>query len=229
MTIDIDDKFHHGVWQILQKLREERRFTPIREPIEFSIKAAPDLPAPKRQGQILTQLHVWQVIKIANAENEYSNYGGGDMIVSLEILQPKFDGVYGLYENGFIGVKMDAKEFSQKLNKFIHSTVSPSADGYNELFGLWELSKGGSLGVKKTEKPTAISEPSNADKKKLCILEKLKEEWELSPDKVTIPQRKYHQWAEECGITDDYQFNAVLNALKNDGLIHKFSFISNYV
>lgn len=67
-----------------------------------------------------------------------------------------------------------------------------------------------------------------ADRKKLYILEKLKEEWDLTPDKAKISHIKHSQWIRECNITDYYEFKAVLNALKKEGLINSFEFLSEY-
>ena len=70
---------------------------------------------------------------------------------------------------------------------------------------------------------------STAETKKLCILEKLKEEWDLTPVQAKISSKKHSQWKRECNITDYYEFEAVLNALEKEGLINSFEFVSEYM
>lgn len=71
----------------------------------------------------------------------------------------------------------------------------------------------------------AITSLSAADRKKLCILEKLKEEWDLTPDRAKISQIKHSLWLRDCGITDYYEFEAILNLLKKEKLINLFHFV----
>ena len=70
---------------------------------------------------------------------------------------------------------------------------------------------------------------SVVNKKKLCILEKLKEEWDLTPVQAKISSKKHSQWIRECNIIDYYEFEAVLNALEKEGLINSFEFVSEYM
>jgi len=66
---------------------------------------------------------------------------------------------------------------------------------------------------------------------KLRILEKLKEEWDIYPnkDKYTISQSKYWGWIRGMSIDDFPQFENFLLAFKKDGLIDRFDFIPDYV
>ncbi|MFA5888767.1 MAG: hypothetical protein WCW47_00720 [Candidatus Paceibacterota bacterium] len=75
------------------------------------------------------------------------------------------------------------------------------------------------------------SELSSADKKRLLILEKLKEEWDIYPNKqrYTISQKKYHIWMREIDIDDFNQFKNFLYSIKDKGLIEKFEFIPDYM
>lgn len=72
----------------------------------------------------------------------------------------------------------------------------------------------------------AILSLSAADRKKLCILEKLKEVWDLIPDKAKIPQMKYSLWLWNCGATH-FEFEAILNIFKKEGLINSFIFMDD--
>ncbi|HWW41887.1 hypothetical protein [Pedobacter sp.] len=105
--------------------------------------------------------------------------------------------------------------------------------------------------IQELEKPfgEAINSDKNeehnlsvADKKKLSILEKLKEEWDLTPKsddegvifqtgmrahlrfagETKISHQKYLSWTSEAGISDWYEFENILNILKEEGLILKF-------
>lgn len=45
---------------------------------------------------------------------------------------------------------------------------------------------------------------------------------------ATIPEKRWRSWANELGI-DYVQLQSLLEVLKNDGLLEKFDFISDYV
>jgi len=68
-----------------------------------------------------------------------------------------------------------------------------------------------------------------ADKKKLCILEKLKEEWDLVSKKnneevvIEVSWQRNIQWQGECGI-DDSQFENILQGFKDENLLDGFRF-----
>ncbi len=83
------------------------------------------------------------------------------------------------------------------------------------------------------------TELSAADKKRLFILEKLKEEWDLVPKRSTgptmiqeavvvyehrageakIPQRTFNRWITEGGLDGYYQLESILATFKQEGLI----------
>jgi adenine C2-methylase RlmN of 23S rRNA A2503 and tRNA A37 len=72
---------------------------------------------------------------------------------------------------------------------------------------------------------------SSSDKKRLLILEKLKEEWDIYPNKsrYTISSAKYHRWMYEIGIDDFNQFENILLSLRDKGLVSSFEFMPEYM
>lgn len=85
------------------------------------------------------------------------------------------------------------------------------------------------------------------EQKILCILEKLKEEWDLTPKKndepmvqsgfiayyrktgtKRIPMQRFSAWERECGVKDWYELEDILAILKQDGLISNFGLHSEY-
>jgi hypothetical protein len=85
-----------------------------------------------------------------------------------------------------------------------------------------------------------VKELSAADKKKLYILEKLKEEWELVPKLSTgpglvvyqhparetdIPTTRVNDWMNRCGIEDIQQLENILTIFQQEGLIEGFNVI----
>jgi len=85
-----------------------------------------------------------------------------------------------------------------------------------------------------------------ANKKKLCILEKLKEEWDLTPKgpvseraglasyrvrpggETQISQPKFYSWMRECDVGDLYEFKNILAGFQEAGLISKFEIFNDY-
>jgi hypothetical protein len=88
-------------------------------------------------------------------------------------------------------------------------------------------------------------ELSAADTKRLLILEKLKDEWDLVPKQnsgpsmlqagvvvfnqrageVRIHERRFRQWLADCGI-DFYQLQDILTTFQQEGLITRFSLVN---
>ena len=102
-----------------------------------------------------------------------------------------------------------------------------------------------SLETTQAEKSPSLSV---AEKKKLYILEKLKEEWDLTPQKnenptmiqaglyfyersageTRVSQQKFSAWERECGISDWYELENILTIFKQEGLIINFSIHNEY-
>lgn len=76
----------------------------------------------------------------------------------------------------------------------------------------------------------AERQPTTPDEKRLFLLERLKEEWDVYPNKsrYTISQRKYHEWMREAGIDDFYQLQNYFAGLRDMGLVVKFDFLPDY-
>lgn len=93
-------------------------------------------------------------------------------------------------------------------------------------------------------KDNITGELSKADKTKIYILEKLKEEWDLAPKvsnesihrfhvyynsgyEVKISPKNTNLWCRECDI-DHLKLENILINFKNEGLINHFEFVSEY-
>jgi hypothetical protein len=63
------------------------------------------------------------------------------------------------------------------------------------------------------------NELSVADKKRLYILERLKEEWDLNTVKTQVSAKIFNQWWINSYIDSYHQFNSILDTFKNKGLI----------
>lgn len=91
---------------------------------------------------------------------------------------------------------------------------------------------------------TTDSNLSEANKKKLFILEKLKDEWDLAPKytatsahgarvyrrpagEVNIPWSRFNTWMRECKI-DYYQLENILATFQQEGLLKHFSNHNEY-
>jgi hypothetical protein len=99
------------------------------------------------------------------------------------------------------------------------------------------------------EKPginSQTKELSAASKKKLFILEKLKEEWDLTSKRpvtthanfgysytrpageAKISQQKFSRWMGEDGVSDWYEIESILGGFQEEGLISEFRLQSEY-
>ncbi len=109
------------------------------------------------------------------------------------------------------------------------------------------------LQTKKPEEPTFPINNQNAklsiaDRKKLLLLEKLKEKWDLTPKEnsepvaiqtglivyqqpageTTISQQKMAEWQRECGIDDWYELRDIFTIFKQARLIIDFRIYDDY-
>ena len=98
--------------------------------------------------------------------------------------------------------------------------------------GLQVLNNNGNLALAKQQ-------PTEVEKKLLCVLKKLKDEWDITPPNqgrgvlrayttAHISPRTHAQWQRECGLEDYTHFKNVLEFLRREGLIVHFSFVSEY-
>jgi hypothetical protein len=101
---------------------------------------------------------------------------------------------------------------------------------YETLLALEKMKEIEIRDLRKEEVPPT-KEISSADKKRLFILEKLKEEWDLAAEGSSghghlsyygkssrIPSVRFNKWLSECGI-DFYQFQEILATFKQEDLI----------
>lgn len=64
----------------------------------------------------------------------------------------------------------------------------------------------------------------HAQKKILCVLEKIKEGWDLLPEDRDLRKHSstFYQLVKECGLDNFYQLEDILAILKQDGLITRY-------
>ena len=90
--------------------------------------------------------------------------------------------------------------------------------------------------------PLSSSTLTTANRKKLCVLEKLKEEWDLTPEtpvrthvyfgyshirpagEARLYGQKLSTWIQECSLNDRLELENVLAIFQQEGLISKFIF-----
>jgi len=79
-----------------------------------------------------------------------------------------------------------------------------------------------------------------ADKKKLCVLEKLKEQWDLAPADyekngvrivlvTSIPDERYDKWIRECELDDEQRLTDILTTFQREGIIVSSRKIANFI
>lgn len=100
--------------------------------------------------------------------------------------------------------------------------------------------------IAKQKKPTRNSTPikpsglTAANRKKLCILEKLKEEWDLAPTDYEkngvrivlathISDERYERWIRECELEDEQRLTDILTTFQREGIIVSLRKIANLV
>ncbi len=209
------EELHKAVWQILCEIKQEQLATPNDEWIIIDANA--DLR--ERAVRVIAKTGGIKAL-------EYQP----TLLATLKTIQ-KFNGIYS---------KPNAYKVEPKLPRFdevyeLYDTTFNHAYAEDELKSLTDAVQKLSQSAKQSTEPKETN-LSAADKKKLFILEKLKEEWDLTPknnsEKVTIQtgetkisSQKFNSWMRESGITDWYELENILNILKQEGLISKFKII----
>jgi len=94
--------------------------------------------------------------------------------------------------------------------------------------------------VKKEVQPQLNNHLTSADKKKLCLLEKLKEQWDLAPADYEengvrivldahIPDERYDKWIRECELDDEQRLTDILTTFQQEDIIVSFRKIANFI
>jgi len=99
-----EEKFKKEVRFVLRQIKEKQLYTPKEKPIEYFVdySRSSRLPiSPDKEELIIGKLEEWGTIKIQRRERDESlNDISFCESFYLEILQPKFDELYRLYESG---------------------------------------------------------------------------------------------------------------------------------
>lgn len=200
------EELHKTAWQILCEIQQEQLATPNDQWIiidtnadvrERAVRMIAKTGSLKALEYQSSLLATFRNIQQLNGVHTRPN------AYKVEPILPRFEEVYALYESIF------TQEYDADQIKFLTKQVQVFSQSANK-----------PVEPKKTNL-------SAADQKKLFILEKLKEEWALTPSagETKISTQKYHSWMKECGITDWYELENVLKLLQQAGLISKFRII----
>ena len=222
------EELHKTVWQILCEIQQEQLATPtdewiiidtsddIRERAVRMITKTGSIKALEYQSSMLATLKSIQ--KLNGVHTRPSAY-------KVAPILPRFEDTYELYE-GVFNHEYNSDEIKSLTNQV--QLLSQSSE-------------------QPTEKK--VTNLSAADQKKLLLLEKLKEEWDLTPKQnsdpvmvstgigthlvkaglATISNQKFRSWMGECGISDWYELESILNILKQEGLISSFQNLNEAV
>lgn len=215
-----EEDLHTTVWQILGEVRQEQLATPDDEWIIIDTKSD----VRERAVRVLATMGSvkaldYQPSSLASAMQTFQHLNGvysKPTAYKVEPKLPKFDEIYELYS------KIFDHNYSQDEIKSLTQKVRE----------LTQLAK-----EKVTEHKNTLS---IADKKKLYILEQLREEWDITPKsnndraysyyskETKLAHSKYWSWMKQCGINDWYEMENILNILQQDGLIFRFEIHSEY-
>lgn len=197
------EELHKAAWQILCEIKQEQLATPNDQWIIINTAADVRERAVRmiaKTGSIKTLVYQSSVLATLKTIQELNGVYTKPTAYKVEPLLPRFEETFELYESIF------NRDYNAEDIKFLSNQIqalSQSVDQPNE---------------------TKVNNLSTADQKKLFILEKLRVEWDLTPNAGTtkISNQKYHTWMRECGITDWYELENILRILQQEGLISTF-------
>ncbi len=212
------EELHKTVWQILGEIKQEQIATPNDEWIIIDTQVDTRERAVRLLAKVASvkALDYDPLLAPLKAIQKLSGIHNKITAYKIEPIQPRFDEICELYDKTF-DHNYNTEEIKQLTDKI--QTLSS---------------------VQKTTEQKI--ELSVADKKKLFILERLKEEWDLTPKtddepvmfqtgmkahlrlagETTISHQKFSSWMRECGISDWYELKNIFEILKQEGLISKF-------
>ncbi len=200
------EELHKTAWQILCEIQQEQLATPNDQWIIIDTNADVRERAVRmiaKTGSLKALEYQSSLLATFRSIQQLNGVHTRPNAYKVEPILPRFEEVYALYESIF------TKEYNADQIKFLTKQVQVLSQSAN-----------------KPSEPKKTN-LSAADQKKLFILEKLKEEWALTPStgETKISTQKYHSWMRECGITDWYELENILNLLQQAGLISKFRII----
>ncbi len=215
-----EEELHKAVWQILAEIKQEQLATPDDEWIII------DTNTNVRERAVRVLINTGSIKALDYSSSLLTS--SRQLIQSLNGIYPKptgykvepipqkFDQIYEIYS------KIFDHDYSQDEIKNLTEKVRE----------LTQLAK-----EKISENKNTLSV---ADKKKLFILDRLREEWDLTPKSNSDPNYsyysretklahdKYWSWMKQCGINDWYEMENILKILQQDGLIFRFETHSEY-
>ena len=218
------EELHKAAWQILCEIQQEQLATPNNEWIIIDTGADVRERAVRvlaKTGSIKALEYQASMLATLRAIQKLNGVYSKPTAYKVEPLSPRFEEIFALYESVF------NHEYNEDEIKVLTNQVQVFGQSANQ-----------------TAEPNG-SNLSTADHKKLFILEKLKEEWDLTPktdsEPVTfqagmkarlrlagetkVSSQKFNSWMRESGITDWYELENILNILQQEGLISKFRII----
>lgn len=200
------EELHKAVWQILCEIKQEQLATPNDQWIIIDTAASIKERAVRllaKTGSIKALEYRLSLAATLQTIRQLNGVFSKPTAYKVEAKSPRFEEVYELYESIF------NHEYNADEINFLTNQVQVFSQSANQ--------------------PTEPKEVnlSIADQKKLFILEKLKEEWALTPraSETKISDKKYHSWMREGGIKDWYEVENILRLLMQEGLIIKFKII----
>jgi len=189
-----EEKFNQEVWFVLNKIKKHSFYSGKDGVVKYWIKSPPNL---KVEGM------PFPVEEMA-VVNKLQDWGAIKIISPDDIAEVgSSEEALSKGENVFIVIqylKINKPKFDEIYTKF-QNAIDKNASEFLEVEKNFQLSV--------------------ADRKKLCVLEKLKEEWDLAPDRVHISSKKYSQWCIDCNA-DFHQLYAILDHFRKEGLINSF-------
>ncbi len=223
-----EEKFNREIWFVLQKIKEASFRTSPLEFIEYVVKFSgykpSDAPEPENEVRVLKKIEEWEAIKILNENKHPIAYDIQAIVFHLITPSPKFENLYKKYEQTFYNNSKRASSVS--ATEYLE-TIKVIAET-----GAWldKIKKEQGIEDKKEIQSQQNSQIlTAANKKKLCVLEKLKEEWDLLSKKnngavvIDFSWQRNIQLQEGCGI-DESQLENILQGFKDEDLLDGFQF-----
>lgn len=225
--VNPEEQLHKTVWEILGEIKQEQFATPNDEWIVIDTNSG----VRERAVRVLAKVGAIKALEYQSlfaplqAFQKFNGIHTKPNAYKVEPKLPRFEEVYEIYDSTFNHdyEVTELKNLTDEVQKLSQSANQSPEQKENNL--------------------------SIADRKKLFILEKLKEEWDLTPKnnsdhvtiqtgigtdlvqagETTISNQKFLSWISEGGIGDWHELENILNILKQEGLILKFQNLNEAV
>ncbi len=195
-----EDMLQLEIWWVMQQLRKESllsgrpTFSLNKKEMFDTGKINDHVPSNQTQKKILFKLDGLRVINIEDMDTNYSNLG-----IVFPIEMPVFD----------------RRKDEESEIKFRITILQPKFDEY---YKECEIREG-----KDKKNEVLPQQISKADVKKLYILERLKDEWDLAPKKIngkkiSVSEQTHTVWQRKCDINYN-QLGNILGTFEEESLI----------